>query len=103
MPTAPATTPVSSCATPAALYYDPEKRRTRIRKAEGGRKCAEDGFRPLHRLQRSAILDECGSGSDESSEPGCSRNQKEPGPDNDHPDRSRDALTGRCETLDGDR
>src|SRR5258705_7970923 len=39
---------------------------------------------------------------DASSEPGCSRDQKQPCPDNDGPDGSRDALTGRCETLDGD-
>ena len=37
-----------------------------------------------------------------SSEPGCSRDQKQPCPDGDGPDDSRDALTGRCETFDGD-
>src|SRR5882762_11062094 len=37
-----------------------------------------------------------------SSEPGCSRDQKQPCPDGDGPGASRDALTGRCETLDGD-
>jgi hypothetical protein len=37
-----------------------------------------------------------------SSEPGCSRDQKQPCPDDDGPDGSRDALTGRCETFDGD-
>ncbi len=40
---------------------------------------------------------------DASSEPGCSRDQKEPRPDDDRPDGSRDELTGRCETFDGDR
>jgi hypothetical protein len=37
-----------------------------------------------------------------SSEPGCSRDQKQPCPDDDGSDGSRDALTGRCETFDGD-
>ncbi|HMF50563.1 MAG TPA: hypothetical protein VK603_18055, partial [Candidatus Saccharimonadales bacterium] len=37
-----------------------------------------------------------------SSEPGCSRDQKQPCPDDDGPGGSGDALTGRCETLDGD-
>ena len=37
-----------------------------------------------------------------SSEPGCSRDQKQPCPDDDGPGGSRDALTGRCETFDGD-
>src|SRR3989442_12220259 len=37
-----------------------------------------------------------------SPEPGCSRDQKQPGPDGDGPDGSGDALTGRCESLDGD-
>jgi hypothetical protein len=40
--------------------------------------------------------------ADASSEPGCSPDQKQPCPDDDGPDGSRDALTGRCETLDGD-
>jgi hypothetical protein len=40
--------------------------------------------------------------ADASSEPGCSRDQKQPCPDDDGPDGSRDTLTGRCETLDGD-
>src|SRR5712671_1499067 len=40
--------------------------------------------------------------ADASSEPGCSRDQKQPCPDDDGPDGSRDALTGRRETLDGD-
>src|SRR5512132_3875528 len=40
--------------------------------------------------------------ADASSEPGCSRDQKQPCPDDDGPDGSGDALTGRCETLDGD-
>src|SRR5260370_24019961 len=35
-------------------------------------------------------------------EPGCSRDQEQPCPDDDGPDGSRGALTGRCETLDGD-
>ncbi len=35
--------------------------------------------------------------ADASSEPGCSPDQKQPGPDDDGPDGSRDALTGRCE------
>src|ERR1700676_2379227 len=39
---------------------------------------------------------------DASSEPGCSRDQTHPCPDDDGPDGSRDALTGRCETFDGD-
>jgi hypothetical protein len=38
-----------------------------------------------------------------SSEPGSLRDQKQPCPDDDGPDRSRDALTGWCETFDGDR
>jgi len=37
--------------------------------------------------------------ADASSEPGCSRDQKQPRPDDDGPDGSRDALTGRCETF----
>jgi hypothetical protein len=36
------------------------------------------------------------------SEPGCSRDQEQPCPDDDGSDGSRDALTGRCETFDGD-
>ena len=40
--------------------------------------------------------------ADASSEPGCSRDQEQPCPDDDGPDGSRDALTGRCETFDGD-
>jgi len=40
--------------------------------------------------------------ADASSEPGCSRDHKQPRPDDDGPDGSRDALTGRCETFDGD-
>src|SRR5713226_8991439 len=39
---------------------------------------------------------------DASSEPGCSRDQEQPCPDDDGSDGSRDALTGRCETFDGD-
>src|SRR5271163_4592140 len=39
---------------------------------------------------------------DASSESGCSRDQEQPCPDDDGSDGSRDALTGRCETLDGD-
>ena len=39
---------------------------------------------------------------DASSAPGCSRDQEQPCPDHDGPDASRDALTGRCETFDGD-
>jgi hypothetical protein len=35
------------------------------------------------------------------SEPGCSRDQEQPCPD-DGADSSRDVLTGRCETFDGD-
>src|SRR6266851_9267511 len=38
--------------------------------------------------------------ADASSEPGCSRDQKQPYPDGDGPGGSGDALTGRCETLD---
>jgi hypothetical protein len=37
-----------------------------------------------------------------SSEPGCSRYQEQPCPEDDASDGLRDALTGRCETLDGD-
>src|SRR5215471_19004142 len=33
---------------------------------------------------------------------GCSRDQKQTCHDDDGPDGSRDALTGRCETFDGD-
>src|SRR5687768_17616513 len=32
----------------------------------------------------------------------CSRDQKQPYPDDDGSDGSRDALTSRCETFDGD-
>jgi hypothetical protein len=39
---------------------------------------------------------------DASSEPGCSRDQEQPSPDDDGSDGPRDALTGRCETFDGD-
>ncbi len=39
---------------------------------------------------------------DASSEPGFSRDQEQPGPDDDGADGSRDALTGRCETFGGD-
>jgi len=35
-------------------------------------------------------------------DPGCSPDQKQPCPDDDGPDGSCDALTGRCETFDGD-
>jgi hypothetical protein len=38
--------------------------------------------------------------ADESSEPDCSPDQKQPCPDDDGPDGSRDALTGRCQTFD---
>src|SRR5216117_2031432 len=41
-------------------------------------------------------------GADASSEPGCSRDQKQPCPDGDGPGGSRDALAGRRETFDGD-
>src|SRR5215216_1876726 len=37
-----------------------------------------------------------------SPEPGCSRDQEQACPDGDGPRGSGDALTGRCETLDGD-
>lgn len=40
--------------------------------------------------------------ADALSEPGCSRDQKQPCRDDDGPGGSRHALTGRCETLDGD-
>src|SRR5438876_11489875 len=40
--------------------------------------------------------------ADASSEPGCSRDQKQPCPDDDGPDGLREARTGRCETFDGD-
>src|SRR5512132_468858 len=40
--------------------------------------------------------------ADASTEPGWSRDQKQPCPDGDDPDGSRHALTGRCETFDGD-
>lgn len=40
--------------------------------------------------------------ADASSERGCSRNQKQPCPNDDGPDGLRDALTGRCETFDAD-
>src|SRR6266516_4653538 len=38
-------------------------------------------------------------GTQASSEPGCSRDQKQPCADDGGPDGSRDALTGRCETF----
>src|SRR6266581_2505249 len=38
-----------------------------------------------------------------SSEPGCSRDQKQPCAEGDGPGGSRDALTGRGKTFDGDR
>jgi hypothetical protein len=37
-----------------------------------------------------------------SSEPGCSRDQEQPCRDDDGSDGSRDALTARCDTFDGD-
>lgn len=37
-----------------------------------------------------------------SSEPGCSRDQKQPCPDDDGSDGSRDAPTARCEAFDAD-
>src|SRR6266550_4096991 len=37
-----------------------------------------------------------------SSEPGCSRDQKQPCADDDGPGGSRDPLTCRCKTFDGD-
>ena len=40
--------------------------------------------------------------ADASSEPSGSRYQKEPCSDDDGPGGSRDALSGRCETFDGD-
>src|SRR5713101_4379689 len=40
--------------------------------------------------------------ADASSEPGCSRDQKQPCPDDDGPGDARDARTGRGETFDGD-
>src|SRR5439155_26478036 len=40
--------------------------------------------------------------ADASSEPGCSRDQSQPCPDDDGPDGARGALTARCETFDGD-
>jgi hypothetical protein len=40
--------------------------------------------------------------ADASSEPGCSRDQKQPCPDDDDADGSRDALTRRCETFNVD-
>ena len=39
---------------------------------------------------------------DASFEPSCSRDQEQPCPDDDGSDASRDALTGWCETFDGD-
>jgi hypothetical protein len=44
----------------------------------------------------------CFYDADASSAPGGSRDQKQPCPDDDGPDGSRDALTSRCETFDGD-
>ncbi len=40
--------------------------------------------------------------ADASPEPGYSRDQKQPCPDDDDPDGSRDAVTRRSETFDGD-
>src|SRR5499425_837744 len=40
--------------------------------------------------------------ADPLSMPGCSRDQKQTCHDDDGPDGSRDALTGRCETFEGD-
>jgi hypothetical protein len=37
--------------------------------------------------------------ADASSEPGCSRDPKQPCPDDDGPDGSDDALTGRCKVF----
>ena len=42
------------------------------------------------------------SNADTSSEPGCARDQKQTRPDAYCPDGSRDTLTGRYETFDGD-
>jgi len=47
-------------------------------------------FMPAHRAL---------GGPNASSESICSRDQKQPCPDDDGSDRSRDALTGRCEML----
>src|SRR5262245_45243171 len=43
-----------------------------------------------------------GRGAETSSEPGEPPDQEHPGPDDAGADGSRDALTGRCETFDGD-
>jgi hypothetical protein len=40
-----------------------------------------------------------GNDADGSSEPGCSRHQKQPCHDYDGPGGSRDALTGRCQAF----
>src|SRR5437667_3275904 len=51
---------------------------------------------------RSSRIASSDSGNRGSSEPRCSRDQNQPCPDDDSPGGSRDALTGGCETFDGD-
>ena len=58
--------------------------------------------RSKDRLKRFTLSAITSSSRDPSSEPGCSRDQEQPRPDDDGSDGSRDALTGRCETFDGD-
>jgi hypothetical protein len=53
-------------------------------------------------MRRRHSASSCFYDADTSSESGCSRDQKQPCPDGDAPVGSGDALTGRCETLDGD-
>ena len=55
---------------------------------------------PSRDVKRNLILDVAMGVA--SPEPDCSRDQNQPCPDDDGPGGSRDALTGRCETLDGD-
>src|SRR6266481_6862827 len=57
---------------------------------------------PCWGMRRRHSASSCFYDADASSEPGCSRDQKQPCPDDDGSDGSRDALTSRCETFDGD-
>src|SRR5215208_1612392 len=57
---------------------------------------------PCWGMRRRHSASSCFYDADASSEPGCSRDQKQPCPDDDGPGASRDALTGRCETFYGD-
>jgi hypothetical protein len=56
---------------------------------------------PCWGMRRRHSASSCFYDAEPSSEPGCSPDQKQPCPDGDGPDGSRDSLTDRCETFDG--